>query len=75
MDPEPLRRLSMEEVVRKKDELEAELATLNSVLKSVSERKQRSWDEWESGLPFLCVLARSACGEDARTCCRRCTFV
>ena len=36
MDPEPLRQLRVEEVIRKKDELEAELAALNSVLKSVS---------------------------------------
>ena len=36
MDPEPLRELGIEEVMRKKDELEAELATLNAVLKSVS---------------------------------------
>lgn len=36
MDPEPLRQLGIEEVMRKKDELEAELAALNAVLKSVS---------------------------------------
>ena len=31
-----MRQLRVEEVIRKKDELEAELAALNSVLKSVS---------------------------------------
>ena len=36
MDPEPLRQLKAEELIRKKDEVEAELATLNGVLKAVS---------------------------------------
>lgn len=36
MDPEPLRQLRTEELIRKRDEVEAELGALNSVLKAVS---------------------------------------